>query len=328
MPRAPGRAPPTRARDQGESAEIAREARLSPPGTVVATIHDPMGRKLARSLLVAALLAAALVGCNLQQSYVTPDGQTVVQLAMPADTAPIAMSRDSALFSVETDVFLPVRQPTDAEMSALWSSPPVPFERMPWAQRGDYALEITLVITNVDTQRIATTATLNGINEFNRYLPAFTVDDNTIIPDFSQWERTYSLAPGERRVVTIREEELDEVATDLASVVNTSVTFGPPDPMTMMAPTCSDVANEIVYFMNQSTLDARSRMCVPAVVPALVGFVLGLRAEGDPGSMAPAVAIEASVRLRDLRSRLSLTGTPWDVENLGQVSFTPPVALP
>lgn len=286
-----------------------------------------MHRTLARRLAGAFVAVAALAGCNLQQSYVTPNGQTVVQLAMPPDTPPLAMSRESALFSVETDVFLPVREPTDAEMSTLWSMTPAPFARMPWVQRGDYELELTLVITNVDTSRITTTATVNGINEFNRYLPGFSINDNAIVPDFSQWERTWSLAPGERRMVTIREEELDEVATDLASVVNTDVTFGMVDPTTMMALTCSDLANEIVYFANQSGIDPRSTMCVPTVVPGLVGFVLGLRAEGDPGSMAPAVAIEASVRLRDMHERLALTGMQWDVENLGQVPFTPPMTV-
>lgn len=285
-----------------------------------------MHRTTAR--LVSALVGAlALVGCNLQQSYVTPDGQTVIQLAMPEGTPPLAMSRESVLYSVETNVYLPVRQPTDAEMSALWSTQPAPFERMPWAQRGDYEIEIALVITNVDTMRISTTATINGINEFNRYLPGFSINDNAIVPDFSQWERTWSLMPGERRTITVREEELDEIATDLASVVNTSVMFGTPDPVTMMAPTCSDIANELVYFQNQSGIDARSRMCVPTVVPALVGFVLGLRAEGDPGSAPPAVAIEASVRVRDLHGRLALTGTQWDVENLDQVPFTPPMTV-
>ena len=277
-----------------------------------------------RTFVATALAALGLLGCNLQQSYVTPNGQTVVQLAMPADTPPIATSRESALFSVEEDVWLPVRQPTDAEMSTLEAQQPVPFARMPWTQRGDYELEITLVITNVDTVRVSTTATINGINEFNRYLPGFSINDNAIVPDFSQWERTWSLTPGERRVVTIREEELDEVATDLASALNTSVVFGT-DPTTMVDTTCSDIANELVYFANQSSLDHRSSMCVPTVVPALVGFVLGLRAEGAPGSMAPAVAIEASVRLRDIHSRLALTGMAWDVEMLGQVPFTPPM---
>jgi hypothetical protein len=271
---------------------------------VVATIMD-----MRRNFAHLALVAVALVGCNLQQSYVTPNGQSVVQLA------------------VEEDVFLPLREPTAAEMSALQGMTAVPFSRMPWAQRGDYELEITLVITNVDTTRIATTATINGINEFNRYLPGFSINDDAIVPDFSQWERTFSLMPGERRTITVREEELDEVATDLASALNTSVVLST-DPTAMTMTTCSDIANELVYFANQSGIDARSRPCVPATIPALVGFVLGLRAEGAPGSPAPAVAIEASVRMRDVRNdRLALTGMQWDVAALGQVSFTPPMTI-
>jgi hypothetical protein len=285
----------------------------------VATIVD-MRRTFAHSLVSTAVLALALTGCNLQQSYVTPLGQSVVQLAMPSDTPPLAMSRESVLYSVEEDVYLPLREPTAAEMSALQGMTVAPFGRMPWAQRGDYELEITLVITNVDTVRVSTTATINGVNEFNRYLPGFSINDNAIVPDFSQWERTYSLMPGERRTVTVREEELDEVATDLASAVNTSVMVGD------MA-TCSDIANELVYFANQSGIDARSRPCIPTAVPALVGFVLGLRAEGSPGSAAPAVAIEASVRMRDIRGRLALTGMQWDVADLGQTPFTPPMTV-
>ena len=279
-----------------------------------------MRGNLVRTSATIVTLTVALVGCNLQQSYVTPDGQMVVQLAMPPGTPPIAMSRESVLYSVEEDVFFPLVPPTDAQMSTLESTQPAPFARMPWAQRGDYEIEISLVITNLDRMRVSTTATINGINEFNRYLPGFSINDNAIVPDFSQWERTYSLMPGERRTVTVREEELDEVATDLASAVNTSVMVGD------MA-TCSDIANELVYFANQSSIDHRSRMCIPSVVPGLVGIVLGLRAEGDVGAPPPAVAIEASVRLRDIHSRLALTGMQWDVMTLGQTPFTPPMTV-
>ncbi len=285
-----------------------------------------------RNLPALRLLPALVLlgGCNLSQSYVTPNGVSVVQLAMPPGTAPIAMSRDSVLYSVETEVYFPVRAPSDAEMDGLnaMSAQASPFARMPWVQRHDYEIELNLVVTNVDTSRLTASVTVNGINEFNRYLPGFTVEEDTIIPDFSQWERTWSFAPGERRVITIREEELAEIATDLASVVNTNVTFGEPDPMTMMAPTCSDIANEIVYFMNQGGIDERSSMCIPTVIPGLVGFVLGLRATGSPGEPPPMIAVEASVRLRDVHARLELAQTPWDVAMLGQLPFTPPVAAP
>jgi hypothetical protein len=275
------------------------------------------------------LLACALVGCNLQQSYVAPNGQPVIQLAMPPGTPPLATSRDSVLYAVEEDVYFPVRSPSADERTALHAMPaPPPFVRMPWVRLYDYEIEIALVITNVDTQTITTTATINGINQFNWYLPGYSINDDAIVPDFSQWEHTWSLAPGQRQQITVREEELDEVATDLASVVNTGVMFGT-DPTTMMPITCSDIANEIVYFANQSGIDPRSHMCVPTVIPGLVGIVLGLRAEGDPGTPPPAVAIEATVRLRDVHDRLTFSDTPMNVTiaHLGQTPFTPPMTV-
>jgi hypothetical protein len=285
-----------------------------------------MQRALARLSLLTVL--AGLTACsNPTQHFLTPGGMAVIQLAMPADTPPIAMSRESALFSVEEDVMFPIVPPTDAQMSALDSAmDPAPFTRAPWVSRGDVEVEIDLVITNVGMDRVTATATINGISEFNRYLPGFSINDNAIVPDFSQWERTWSLRPGERQTITVREEQMDEVATDLASVVNTAVTFGPPDPMTMMAPTCSDIANEIVYFANQATIDPRSTMCIPHTIPGLVGFVLGLRAVGEPGSTAPPVAIEASVRLRDVNHRVMTTGTPWELPET-PVPFTPPMTI-
>jgi len=48
--------------------------------------------------------ARALVllgGCNLSQSYVTPNGQSVVQLAMPPGTPPIAPAVANALFALD-----------------------------------------------------------------------------------------------------------------------------------------------------------------------------------------------------------------------------------
>jgi hypothetical protein len=288
-------------------------------------------RSLASFLLGCVVVSgSALAGCNLQQSYVEPNGQPVIQLAMPANTPPLATSRESVLYAVEENVYFPVRNPTMSERQALGAMhAPPPFARMPWVQRYDYEIEISLVITNVDTMTVTTTATINGINQFNWYLPGYSINDNAIVPDFSQWEHTWSLAPGQRQTVTVREEELDEVAADLASVVNTGVTFGMTTGMTPMPITCSDIANEIVYFANQSNIDPRSHMCVPSVVPGLVGIVLGLRAEGDPGSTAPAVAIEATIRLRDINNRLTFTETPMNVmiPHLGQTPFTPPMTV-
>jgi hypothetical protein len=138
------------------------------------------------------------------------------------------------------------------------------------------------------------------------------------VVDFAQWERTYRLPAGERRSITVREEELDEVAVDLASVVNNM--------------DCSFLANTIVYFMNQSAHDRRSMACIPPTVPGLVGARIGIRVQGgitDDGATmarAPRAVVEAAVRLRDRRDRVAAaTEVPWTLPT--PTPFTPPVMM-
>jgi hypothetical protein len=112
-------------------------------------------------------------------------------------------------------------------------------------------------------------------------------------------ERNHELDPGERRTLTVREEELDEMAVDLATVVN-----GAPN------------SNEVVYFENQSGHDERSQAYIPPVVPALVGLRTGLRVQaGEDATSAPPAALEIAVRVRDVRDRLV---------GVGQASWTLP----
>ena len=85
---------------------------------------------------------------------------------------------------------------------------------------------------------------------------------------------------------TIREEDLDEVAVDLATVVN-----GAPN------------SNEVVYYDNKSYKDPRSMKFVPKVVPGLAGMRIGLRA-----TEAGRWLLEASVRVRDAGERLADEG--------------------
>jgi hypothetical protein len=275
---------------------------------------------LARSSLVGiAGLSLGLTGCHMEQRYLTPEGGTVFQLGMAPDTPALVMTEEAALYSVEMDVPFPIRPPTDAEMAALEGEAVAPFERAPWVRRGDYEVTIELTVTNLETERVTASATINGMNEFTRYVPGFTVDEEAVIVDFSQWEHTWSLRPGERVSITVREEQLDEAAVDLASVINGDA--------------CSAIANEIVYFQNQSASDPRSQMCMPAMIPALDGVVLGLRTEsvvtgtdamGMETTRPAGLALEASVRIRDVRDRIQGAGQPeWELPV--PVPFTPPI---
>lgn len=242
-------------------------------------------RSTARLLLVLAL-AASLGACNADRRYVSPPGSPTWQLAFPPDAPPFFSGEEITVFVVEQRIELPLRPPTAEQMSALDDGDPAdfaPYPRRPWAQRGDYEVELDFTLSNLADTRQHIAVTLNGINEFHEYVPGVTVIGDDQFVDFAGWERTYDLGAGERIHVTIREEELDEVAVDLATVVN-----GAPN------------SNQVVFFQNQSAHDARSRMYIPPIVPALVGVRLGMRIEaGEDATTAPPAALEATVRVRD-----------------------------
>jgi hypothetical protein len=258
-------------------------------------------------VFVGLALTSLAAGCNLEQRYLMPDGGRTYAAAILETTPPFIVGEEESLYVVETRVDFPVHAPTDMEMAELGNDVVPPFARRPWVQRDDYAVEVDLVVSNLEPTPQTITVTVNGINEFNEYVPSAAIVDDDLVIDFAQWERTYRLEAGERRIVTVREEELDEIAVDLASVVNM-----------VDGVDCGYQANQIVYFMNQSSLDPRSMACVPAMIPGLVGVKVGVRATGgipDPVTMvtiAPRAAVEASIRLRDLRNRVaSGSEVPW-----------------
>ncbi len=256
-----------------------------------------------RTGTIVATSMTALVGmggCNhMERRYLTPEGASVFAMAFAPDTAPFFMGDEESLYLIETPIEVPIRVPTAAEEGALAGAP--------WVRRGDYEIEVTFTVTNLDTESARFVGvTLNGINPSFEYVPGFTVDEDEVIPDFSQWERTYVLEPGESRSITVREEEVDEIAVDLASATS--------------SPECEVIANHIVYFANQAGIEARSTACIPATIPGLVGLRLGLR---SVGSEPPPIAIEASARVRDVHDRVAATGQDEWVPPM-PAPFTPP----
>lgn len=229
-------------------------------------------------MLVRISVLAGLVGlsgCASKQEYV---GAGTVAFAMTEETPPYFESMDGALYEVDSRIILPIMTPTDAEMAVLTASAPTPFARMPWLERHDFDVQIEYTVSNLEDEAVQIAVVLNGINEFNEYVPAATIIEREPVADYAQIERVLNLAAGQRYNGTIRQEELDEVAVDLATVVN-----GAPN------------ANQIVYFENQSASDPRSQPYIPSVIPGLVGFRLGIRASGE---VAPRIVLEATVRVR------------------------------
>jgi hypothetical protein len=231
--------------------------------------------------LGSACLLVALSGCRTEPSYVG-EGK-LYQVALTDETTPaLAIDDEAALFIVETRAELPVREPTAAELSAL-ARASGPFPRLPWVKRDDIPIQVDFTLTNLDDEPHNIDVILNGANEFFEYVPRVLVDDEQAIPLHSQWERRYDLHPKQRLAATVREEELDEMAIDLATVVN-----GAPN------------SDEIVYFENNSASDQRAKPYIPKVIPGLIAVRLGVRA-----TQAANVLLEASVRVRDEQDKLA-----------------------
>jgi hypothetical protein len=232
--------------------------------------------------IVSVLLGGA--GCIEERRYI---GDGLYQVALTESTAPAFEGEDGALFIVEQRVELPVRVPTDIALQDLSEAASrfegLPFPRMPWVERGDLGIEVDFTLSNLDDAERQVAVIINGFNEFHEYMPGVTVIDEEPTADFSQWERLYELEPRQRIDGTVREEDFDEAAVDLATVVN-----GAPN------------SNAVVFFENKSSRDERSRAFIPEVIPGLCGFRLGLRATG-----AGRIVLEATVRVRDAGDRLA-----------------------
>lgn len=232
------------------------------------------------------VILLALTACSTEPQYIG-DGK-LYQVALTADTMPALQTEEAALYIVETRAELQVREPTAAEMSKLTNAGDRarPFPRLPWVVRDDIPIQVDFTLSNLDDAKHNITVIINGVNEFFEYVPRVLVDEEQAIPLHSQWERSYDLGPKQRLAATVREEELDEMAVDLATVVN-----GAPN------------SDEVIYFENNSATDTRSKPFIPKVIPGLIALRLGMRATD-----ASNVLLEASVRVRDEADKLAQKG--------------------
>lgn len=263
------------------------------------------------SMFACALAASSLVaGCVAQEEYTAPG---VIAFAMIADTPAFFESPTNSVYIVESRVELPIRDP-GAQLGPLWDTSGImlPYERLPWVRQGDYAVEVDYTISNVSDQTVTASVITNAFNEFHEYLPLVTIIERMAVADYSGYEWTVVLAPGERYSGTIREEQMDELAFDLAAIGN-------------LAPN----ANRIVYPSNQHDHDAYAALYTPQVIPAITGFRLGMRVTAE--GTAPPMVLEATVRLRDIKDKLVDSGEtsgghaviPWTLPTPVIISPTP-----
>jgi hypothetical protein len=250
------------------------------------SVYGPATRRVRACARFGVRLGACLLAsCVLTEQRYAVENEAV---ALTADTAPAFVTEDDdEIFIVNREFELPITPPKNADLNRLTSEAEgrgLPFPRLPWVESGDLELELAYTLANQGDDTLIAGLILNGRNEFNVYTPAAL--------DFNQWERRFELGPKERVSGVISELELDEIAVDLATVVN-----GAP------------VSNLVVHFQSQSGRDERVAEYIPDVVPGLVGLTAGIMT-----TQAANVVLEISIRAQDHGDRLAKRGEQrWEL---------------
>jgi hypothetical protein len=230
----------------------------------------------------------------------TTDGNQVTSptvLGMDDKIPPYFDDGQTTIYEVQVPVHMPIRQPTAAESSALGKSDPYP--HAPFVAVGDIRTEIRFTLTNLDDKTTNIELLVDPWNEFVRYKPGIqVVSDEQTTPDFSGWDKFIPLHAKERLQGTITADDTRELAVDLATVYNINATVTPTKDTNLNA-----LFNHTFNPQNRSNgYDPLIAPYIPAVVPAMIGFDLGLRATADEGGAAPNIAIEVQVDVVDTSS--------------------------
>jgi hypothetical protein len=223
-------------------------------------------------------LGSALTGCLEEQRYL---GLNQPVLMTPAVPVAYVTEDEDPVYRIDREFPLAITPPSAAQLAQLGADAAgrmLPFPRLPWVRRHDLELQVDYAVSNQSSEALTATVTLNGINEFFYYAPG--------PENFHQWQRRIALLPGQRVHGTVTELQLDELAVDLASVVN-----GAPN------------SNLIVDPASQSGRDPRVAMYIPSVVPGLVGLRAGLETMRNVD-----LTLELTIRVQDHEGRASVRG--------------------
>lgn len=243
-----------------------------------------MRRVLALSLLTCA-------SCVQEQRYAIENER----VELTADAEPVFVDEEDEIFVVFRNFELQISRPSEGFEQALAASD-LPYPRAPWVALHDLGLELYYSLENRGDESVNAMVFLDGRNEFNQYEP------NVENADLHQWQRRVLLTPGQRVTGTVTEQQMDEIAVDLSTVVN-----GAPN------------SNLVVQFESQSGLDARVRPFIPRIVAGLVGVRAGLQT----GRAAP-LWLDISLRVRDFEDRAAARGeSRWDLPDA--TAFVPVV---
>ncbi len=251
---------------------------------------------------IGSAIAAAVAGCN-----ATSDDQVTSPsvLGMTATITPAYDDGEEKIYQVKTPVALPYRRPTAAETAAL--GPQDPYPHFPFLQKSDSLVEIRYTISNLDTTPHNVTLMLDPWNEFVRWVPGLVVGDDVSIPDESGYSKVVLVPAMSRLQGTITSDDVDELATDLATVEYIqahppTASSGDDDDDDAATANLDGLDNHVFDPQNRSNEnDPLLVGLIPPVVPGIVGFDLGLRT-----SEQAQLAVEITVEIQDLNGNREL----------------------
>ena len=241
------------------------------------------------------LLAAMISGCSGDSQVTRPS-----EVALTDTTPPYYNVGQTTLYEVQVPVTMPMRAPNTSEQAQLGAAPTYlqsfGATSAPWIKADDVQTTIRFTITNLDDAQHSFELLIDPWNPYVKYQPGIEiVSDEETLPDLSGYDRYYILDKKERLVGTLVPDDTRELAFDLATVMNISVTDpGDPDGNGMF--------NHTFNLQNRSTdpNDLLIKPYIPAAqdVPAMIGFTLGLR------SIEPMnVAVEVTTDVQDITGR-------------------------
>jgi hypothetical protein len=285
-------------------------------------------RVLGYAPLVAVLLVAAC--SNGSGDQVTRP----VAVGMTSKVTPYYADGQITLYQVQTPVTLPVRKPTSAD--ALGSAPKgTPYPHAPFLTVQDESVEVHFVLSNIDSVSHNVWLLVDPWNEFVRWKPGVTVvSDEETVPN-NGYDKEYVLGPMSRVEGTITSDDMQEIATKLASVEKFLASpQGKPstDPTMDNSLDPTQVCNNIFDYQNRSNSsppDLYYTPWIPPVVAGLTGFDLGLRMESDEdsGGGAGNVAVEITMDVQDLNGDRFVPQDTTDAEiGMPSKTLSPPSA--
>lgn len=290
------------------------------------------------------LLAALAAGCsNDSTNQVT----SPIELGMTDKMAAYYSDQELTLYQAQLPVQLPVRKPTDSELSAL--SKPVagtPYPRAPFLTADDESVEVHYTISNIDNQDHTVWLLIDPWNEFVRWDPGVTVvsDEDTepnwgydlafVVPAMSRIDGT--LTPDDMHEIAIKLASVENLlaspqakaaaAAAMADAGNSTANPPPDDPNATSYPSGFDptvYANNIMNPQNRSNgNDPLYTPWIPAEIAGLTGFDLGIRTS-EPAN----VAVEITMQIQDLQGNRFVASNSNDPQiGMPPVTLRPPGA--